>query len=209
MMLLESRPQPCEVPAGEQVVSSTGRWVEARALKLGDVLLLTGGVETPVTALSSTHGSVTVYNITVEGTHTYTVGSSGVLVHNKAMPIKRTSPNQMQKMVSRGKAPKGVKGVHKGDAKHLEKDSTANLANGRVLPRNLREQLAVEEVMSNPLSGKIIDVPMTDPRWHRSNGWVKMTRTVKSGGEDIQVHYVRNTRTGDVDDFKIVLPGAD
>jgi hypothetical protein len=39
---------------------------------------------------------------------------------------------------------------------------------------------------------------MTDPRWPASQGWVKMARNV----DGVEVHWVRNTITGAVDDFK-------
>lgn len=39
---------------------------------------------------------------------------------------------------------------------------------------------------------------MTDPRWPASQGWVKMARNV----DGVEIHWVRNTVTGAVDDFK-------
>jgi hypothetical protein len=44
---------------------------------------------------------------------------------------------------------------------------------------------------------------MTDPRWLQEDGWVKKQMIVTPGGPPINVHYVYNTRTGDIDDFKI------
>lgn len=41
-------------------------------------------------------------------------------------------------------------------------------------------------------------VPMSDPPWPAADGWVKMQQ-IESG---VNVHYVRNTITGAVDDFK-------
>ena len=52
---------------------------------------------------------VTVYNFEVEDFHTYYVSDSAILVHNACKP---TSPNQMQKQVKSGQAPKGVDSVH-------------------------------------------------------------------------------------------------
>ena len=46
-----------------------------------------------------------------------------------------------------------------------------------------------------------------DPRWKASDGWVKMQQVItSSAGERINVHYVMNTVTGEIDDFKIKLP---
>jgi hypothetical protein len=91
----------------------------------------------------------------------------------------------------------------------MGRGSTANLSKGTTLPRNLREQLAVEQAMANPLAGRELGLRMTDPRWPKSDGWVKMQQIVDSGGREgpINVHYLFNKMTGAIDDFKIVLPG--
>lgn len=86
--------------------------------------------------------------------------------------------------------------------------STADLAKGTTLARNLREQLAIEQAMSRPAAGQVLPIKMTDPRWPASDGWVKMQQMIRPGGEPINVHYIQNTATGAVDDFKIVIPGA-
>jgi hypothetical protein len=48
---------------------------------------------------------------------------------------------------------------------------------------------------------------MGDPRWSAADGWVKMEQRLTPGGEPINVHYVYNTITGAIDDFKIILSG--
>ncbi|WP_245872474.1 hypothetical protein [Brucella pituitosa] len=69
---------------------------------------------------------------------------------------------------------------------------------GRVKPNNLTEKLAFEQAMSNPAAGRPIPVPMTDKRWPAQQGWVKMAQNING----VEIHYVRNVRTGQVDDFK-------
>ena len=72
---------------------------------------------------------------------------------------------------------------------------------GRTDPRSIKEQLAMEEVKSNPSKGIVLeDVTMSDKvhGWLASQGWVKMARNV----EGVEIHWVRNTITGAVDDFK-------
>ena len=86
--------------------------------------------------------------------------------------------------------------------------STASLAKGTTVPRDLREQLAIEQVRSQPEAGKVLPIKMNDPKWSAEDGWAKMQQIVKPGGEPINVHYVRNTKTGEVDDFKIVIQGS-
>ena len=90
----------------------------------------------------------------------------------------------------------------------LGKGSTADLAKGTTLPRNLREQLAIEQAAASPAAGTKLPINMTDPRWPGAQGWEKWQQVIKPGGDPINVHYLRNPVTGQIDDFKIVVPGA-
>ncbi|MBQ8147424.1 MAG: RHS repeat-associated core domain-containing protein, partial [Lachnospiraceae bacterium] len=75
---------------------------------------------------------------------------------------------------------------------------------GRTIPNTLEEQMAMNQVMSNPLEGAIdlsqLDRPviMNDPRWPASEGWIKMSNNVNG----IEIHFVYNRITGEFDDFK-------
>lgn len=73
---------------------------------------------------------------------------------------------------------------------------------GRVVALNLTEQLAMQEIMSNPNAGRILkDRLMNDQIWHHSEGWVKMA--YNSAG--VEIHYVAQWKNGviqAVDDFK-------
>jgi len=71
---------------------------------------------------------------------------------------------------------------------------------GSAQPMNLQQQMAINRVMADPGGRQLRTIVLKDPRWPASDGWVKMTH--REGGVD--VHYVRNTVTGAVDDFKIV-----
>lgn len=71
---------------------------------------------------------------------------------------------------------------------------------GRVAPGNLTEQLAMTEVRSAPAGQQLTRVVMTDARWPAADGWVKMSQNVNG----VEIHYVRNTVTGAVDDFKFI-----
>jgi RHS repeat-associated protein len=74
---------------------------------------------------------------------------------------------------------------------------------GRTQPNDLREQLAMEQAQSNPQAGQQIqNIQMKDPRWPASQGWVKMRQNING----VEIHYVRNTVTGAVDDFKFAAP---
>ena len=76
----------------------------------------------------------------------------------------------------------------------------ANLGtSSQYLPSNLKEQLALEQVKSNPLeNSKVIMEKLGDPRW-KNNGWEK--RAVYVNGVDI--HYLYNPSQNLFDDFKI------
>lgn len=69
---------------------------------------------------------------------------------------------------------------------------------GRTVPNSLAEKLAMEQAMSYPNGGRQLPIPMTDSRWPKTDGWVKMTQNING----IEIHYVRNTKTGQIDDFK-------
>lgn len=98
---------------------------------------------------------------------------------------------------------------HARDAKRAEwpkkryDDLNSRGSTGRKKPSSLREEIAMEEVRENPEAGRILKrVQMSDPRWPRSDGWVKMSWYDRDLG--IEIHYVMNTRTGGTDDFKFI-----
>ncbi len=69
---------------------------------------------------------------------------------------------------------------------------------GRAVPNNLQEQLALQQAMSNPTAGVELPILLGDSRWPAADGWVKMSQNVNG----VEIHYVRNTSSGAVDDFK-------
>lgn len=71
---------------------------------------------------------------------------------------------------------------------------------GRTAPSNLTEQLAMTEVRAAPGGTQLPNVVMGDTRWPAADGWVKMRQVVNG----VDIHYVRNTITGAVDDFKFI-----
>ena len=89
---LGKRPFAADVPLGEQRLTGQGRWVEARHLRPGDVLQVLNSEELTVTSLSFNRKQAPVYNLSVEDSHTYTVGQDGILVHNKGKAKKAEVP---------------------------------------------------------------------------------------------------------------------
>jgi hypothetical protein len=86
--------------------------------------------------------------------------------------------------------------------------STAEIANGlqstgRNVAESLSEQLAMQQVEANPQAGQILNnITMNDPRWPASAGWVKMQQIVQTSDGRIIIHYVYNTITHAVADYK-------
>ena len=67
-------------------------------------------------------------------------------------------------------------------------------------PQNLNQQLAIQQAVSNPEAGIVLkSIKMNDPRWSASDGWVKMSQNINGN----EIHYVRNTISGEIDDFKL------
>jgi hypothetical protein len=64
---LASRPPPWDIPIEEQRTNGGDRWVEARDLRVGDVLKDKGSEGLIITGLSSRHEKTEVYNLEVEG----------------------------------------------------------------------------------------------------------------------------------------------
>ena len=69
---------------------------------------------------------------------------------------------------------------------------------GRTVPANLQEQIAMTAVRNNPAGRQLSNIVLNDSRWPAGDGWVKMQQIEA----DVNVHYVYNTVTGAVDDFK-------
>ena len=81
--------------------------------------------------------------------------------------------------------------------------NTSRGSTGRTEPANLREQLAMEQVKSNPSAGtQLTKITLNDPRWPSSEGWVKMQQIVPTSQRNINIHYVYNQTLKIFDDFK-------
>ena len=92
-----------------------------------------------------------------------------------------------------------------GSSESLEIRIEGRGSTGRTVPVNLKEQIAMKEVKSNPLkdatdlsaSGKFV---MNDVRWPASEGWVKMSKNVNG----VEIHFLYNKIKHVFDDFKFV-----
>jgi len=89
---LFSRPHPRDVPAGEPLMSQWGRWVEARDLREGDLLVAEYGGVLAVTGLSSWQETTDVHCLEVERDHNCAMGRTGILVHNSGKSGAKEAP---------------------------------------------------------------------------------------------------------------------
>ena len=77
---------------------------------------------------------------------------------------------------------------------------------GRVVARNIEEQLAMKAAMANPEKGFILPVIINDSRWL---GWTKMQFKLDGLDGSIIIHYVGKWENGVllyIDDFKFITP---
>ena len=142
-------------------------WCAAAELQPDDVCRTKDG-QTEVIAdvtIEQQEKPVKVYNLTIEGLHTYYVSVDEVLVHN--------------------------------DCDILNRKST-----GRTEPTSLYEDLAMRDVMSDPLAGaEKVDISMSDPTWFE-DGWIKMQRRFETTKGIINIHFIYNELLDAFDDFK-------
>jgi len=109
------------------------------------------------------------------------------------------------KKVLKSAVKKALKDATKALKNQMRKKSVGKGSTGRTTPKNLEEQLAMKEVLSNPLKGarEVVKASkMNDKRWLGSKGWVKMQRIIKTSKGNVNIHFNYNRKTGKFDDFK-------
>jgi hypothetical protein len=89
---LASRPLPEDISKKEQSATEYGRWVEARLLRKGDILLNKSGEGSVITGLSSRQEKTQVYCLEVEQYHNCAVHPLCVLAHNEGKKSKEPEP---------------------------------------------------------------------------------------------------------------------
>ena len=79
---LSSRPMPTELTNSSIPAPAPGRWVEARHLRAGDILVSRSEGEAAILGLETRRDRLPVYHMEVSDHHTYAVSDSGIVVHN-------------------------------------------------------------------------------------------------------------------------------
>ncbi|MBX9626161.1 MAG: HINT domain-containing protein, partial [Gemmataceae bacterium] len=103
---LADRPIPDHIPPDERDLGcGWGRWVGAADLRPGDLLGAAGGAAQAVTRVVHRPGPAVVYNLHVDGLHTFAVGAAGVLVHNQGatQPIQNRLMEKAQRAAARAR----------------------------------------------------------------------------------------------------------
>ncbi|MCF7799943.1 hypothetical protein K9L05_01180 [Candidatus Babeliales bacterium] len=141
----------------------------------------------------------------IQATHPFQEALTGALGLGKiaikdGVDVAKKTANTLKKNPGLVKQEEGIHGAIKSLSDMYKKISQGKGSTGRIIPNGLREQLAMKEVLSNPLEGarKLASVTMTDMRWPASEGWFKMSKNVNG----IEIHYVYNTINKTFDDFK-------
>lgn len=126
--------------------------------------------------------------------------------HRKSVTVSKSKVTGSKKSISKPTGHSNKKKVRNelADLDDVLVKPVGNGSTGRVTANNLKEQLAMKEVMSNPRAGSPLNLKkgMTDKRWPQEAGWVKMSKNVNG----VEIHYVYNKKLNAFDDFKFVDP---
>ena len=176
---LNQRPYAQDVPMAEQSRPTRGRWVDARRLQAGDVLVLKNGGLAAIEMVTVQEVSEKVYNLKVADLHTYAVGAAGIAVHNKPC----FPPGTLVLMGDGGT--KAIEKIQPGDvvlATDPEVGGPASPAEVTGLIRDLADGL-VRVTIEGP-QGAVETVRATrfHPFWTTIRGWVD-TKDLASGDE--------------------------
>ncbi len=108
---LDERPACTELPIHDSQMTPSGRWTEARWLRLGDRFLTRTGASATVSGLTIRTERVQVYNLHVKDLQLYAVGESGLLVHNNSAamtPSQRALKELVEEATHGGRKPLSV-----------------------------------------------------------------------------------------------------
>jgi RHS repeat-associated protein len=87
---LGTRPRPQHVSPKEDATAASGRWIDARDIQVGDVLMRQNGEPKIVQATDTEFTRVEVFNLSVQESKNYCVGTNQLVVHNR--PASTTLP---------------------------------------------------------------------------------------------------------------------
>ena len=178
---LVNRVEAVEVPdADRHPAGALGKWVAARDLEAGDVLVLRDGHAAPIEMVTVRRASaMKVYNIKVADLHTYAVGDLGIAVHNRPC-----FPPGTLVLMGDGST-KSIEKIRVGDyvlARDPESGSSARPCQVSALIRDFADGLV--HVKFRSPTGSLCTITSTQfhPFWTFNRNWVE-ARDLASGDQ--------------------------
>lgn len=165
-------------------------WTRAVDLRTGDHLLTRDGVKPAVSDLTWLSGTFRVHNFEVSSTHTYYVGTSGILVHN---PSKCAKPKKAKDPFDRATFRKGTLNAEWNSAK------AGTAAGSKQCPTCKKDvfKLRTSKRKGKPVKKKGWDSDHTGATWAKRVEYMKKLQS-KTGKtytrKQILNEYNRNTR---------------
>ena len=197
-----------EAKFGEAIHDAAGRYAaagytmkgleyagDAATIALGGVGLAQGGklllkqvLKEGLTAGAKTLGK--------QGAKMYVAGVASEAIADDVATIAENQFGVSREYTEAGIKIAGIFSMRNG----IKKFQQANTQTGRVTPKNLKEKLAMEEVVASPQGSHAKGMKMSDTRNQllHSDGWRKMEQVVNG----VKIHYVDNINTNITLDFK-------
>jgi Mg-chelatase subunit ChlD len=116
---LSERPPAADVPETERASGADGCWIEARHLRVGDLLESKERGPLRIESLQSNRLRMKVYNLQVADAHSYAVTAAGILAHNKGSAEKAapgTAPSPQPRAAAPAPQAPAVSGLRAGYA---------------------------------------------------------------------------------------------
>ena len=115
-------------------------------------------------------------------------------------PAQKVNVGEDELLASEKKTDQDTEGADKTDSEvPTGQAGRGQSKGGKHVPENLKEELGMEEVISNPENGRELVGKNTDKRWPANEGWEKWVQNVNG----VEIHYEYNPLTGEIDDVKI------
>jgi hypothetical protein len=137
--------------------------------------------------------------------------NADTLIRNASQQQEMVTTSNRNGEMSHGSGNRGGSGSGGGsghrdppDDDSHERKPLGRKSTGRTEPRNLLEQIAMQAAIAGAAGGTVLEkMILGDRTWPVEDGWVKMrySHTCYNASK-IVIHYLRNTMTGEIDDFK-------
>lgn len=160
----DRRPDPKELNNEELDKLKTGRWIEARDVEPGDVILMANGQKKEISSIKKEDvTNLSVYNFTVEHSHTYLVGGIGMVVHNKGAAETATTSD----IIENDNMLQGIEYSYNNINLNVSRDNFFGFSNQ---PFNSKDRAYELYLLKREELGYSIDFFIEAARWFYNNG---------------------------------------